>query len=567
MKTIDLDSILKTYDYAKIINEQKIPPLYKGYTVTEDMVTMKDGIRLKTYTARPIGADIKLPVILRRTPYGLGSLRFFFEMSLYGYICVMQSCRGRDGSEGIFIPGTNEKNDTLDTIEWIKKIPDFDGNMAMCGPSYLSMEQWQVGGCAPDELKTLYIEVYNPYRYMQLYTKGMFRTEAYAGWAAYNAGIKGADIDLYEKAVRHVPQIRMDREVLKKDLSWYRDWVSTPNPAAELWHADPWKSLESAPQELNRPVFIHAGWYDPHMEGMFKAYLKIPKEIRNESVFLTAPFNHKGSLSADIDLSSAYNEVGTRFVKSKLNWFNHMLKGEELPDYLTKGRAHFYVLGADKWVNTDYTGTAAKKTVFYLNTDKRTADSRIPANEVPIKYIYDPKNPVPTWGSEVIMTDYMYNHRDFCHGIRLQKEPNYRQDVISFISDTIMSDITITGASVSLDAATTARDTAFTAKLCYVDKDGKSYNLRESITSVGYEHKDYVPNKRCQVKIEFFPIAFTFKKGERLRLDVSSSSCPAFHVHPNTQRLWAAEDNPVTAEQTLYGGTVILDRVNFGLNR
>lgn len=564
MKRIDMEHILKSYDYAEIIDEQYSPPKYNGYTVTEDIVTMRDGVKLKTYIARPEGAAGSLPVILRRTPYGLNSLRFFFEMSLYGYICIMQSCRGRDGSEGVFIPGVNEKNDTLDTIEWIKNLPDFDGNMAMCGPSYLSMEQWQVGGCAPEELKTLYIEVYNPYRYIQLYTKGMFRMEAYAGWAAYNAGVKGADTALYEKAVSHIPQIRMDREVLGKDLDWYRDWVSNPVPEADIWHMDPWKDLENAPEVLNRPVFLHAGWYDPHMEGMFKAYLKIPKEVRDKSIFLTAPFNHKGSVSADIDLSSAYGEVGRRFVKSKLSWFNHMLKGEPLPEYLKKGKARFYVLGSDKWVSTDYTGAADKNMVLYLNTDRRTADTRIPGNIIPITYVYDPKNPVPTRGSEVIMTDYMYNRRDLSHGIRLQEEPNYRQDVISFVSDKFERDITVMGAKAVLDISTTARDTAFTAKLCYVDKDGKSYSLRESITSVRFEHRDYVPGKKCQVNIEFFPIAFTFKKGEKLRLDVSSSSYPAFHVHPNTQKLWSAEDSPVKAVQTLYGGTIILNRVDFG---
>lgn len=550
MEYFSITDIKNKFDYEKIIAEQDKPLLYDGYTLTEEEFFASDGARLITYVSRPKGINKPLPVILRRTPYGLNSLRFFFEMSLYGYICVCQCCRGSFGSDGEFVPGINEKADTLDTIEWIKKMPDFDGNLAMCGASYLSMEQWQVGDCAPPELKTLYLEFYNPYRYIQLYTDGMFRLEAYAGWTSFNSGSKGSR-ELYSRAINHIPQITMDENVLGARLDWYRDWVSNPNPDAPIWHEIPWSHLEQMPERLNIPAMFHCGWYDPHLQGMLRAYDNIRPEIREKSVLIITPCNHKGTLSSDIPLENSFELTGRRFVKSKLAWFGHMLKGEPLPEIFTKGQANVYVIGENRWIKTDWIKAEAKERAFYLNTEKMSLE-RENKKGTPKKFIYNPLSPVPTTGSEVIMTDYMYNKNDSAHGIRQQKDNSH---VLSFLSEPLAEDMTILGLNVSLDVSTTAEDTAFTAKLCIV-KGEKAYHLREGITSLSFAHKNYQPNSIVKAEIGFFPIAASFSKGDRLRIDISSSSFPAYNAHANTKRLWSAEANPVCAEQTVYGGVV-----------
>ncbi|MBE6008925.1 MAG: CocE/NonD family hydrolase [Lachnospiraceae bacterium] len=551
MDTFYIDDLKLKYDYKKIIAEQDIEPLYSGYTLEETSFETSDGKKLITYIARPIGCTEPLPVILRRTPYGIKSLRFFFEMSLYGYICISQNCRGSFGSEGEFIPGINEKQDTLETIKWIKTLNGFNGKMAMCGASYLSMEQWQIGDCAPPELKTLYLEFYNPYRYIQLYTKGMFRLEAYAGWTSYNAGVKGSK-DLYDRAVKHIPQYTMDEDVLGTHLDWYRDWVSHPYPDAPIWHDMPWSHLETMPQKLDLPVFMHCGWYDPHLEGMLKAYKNIRPEIREKSVLFITPCNHKGTLSSDVDLKNAFDLTGKRFVKSKLAWFGYMLKDEPLADHFLPGKATVYVIGDEKYINTDWAHIKTGERSFFLNTDDLSLDTAENKASCSLSFTYDPKHPVPTHGSEVIMTDYMYNGNDRYHGIRLQ-EKNTREDVLSFTSLPLEEDITITGSSLKLKVSTTAEDTSFTAKLCIV-KANKTYHLRESITALSFEHKNYKAGDIVEINIDFYPIAVNLGAGDSIRIDISSSSFPAYPAHPNTKGLWSKETEPVCAKQTIYGG-------------
>src|SRR5262249_22643815 len=79
------------------------------YTRTEAMIPMRDGVRLYTTIDAPANATEKLPILLLRTPYGLGDTKpdqlatALTELSADGYIFVRQDIRGRFKSEGEFV--------------------------------------------------------------------------------------------------------------------------------------------------------------------------------------------------------------------------------------------------------------------------------------------------------------------------------------------------------------------------------------------------------------------------------------------------------------------------------
>src|SRR6185369_8323764 len=79
------------------------------YTRTEAMIPMRDGVRLYTTIDAPTRATEKLPILLLRTPYGLGDTKpdqlatALSELSEGGYIFVRQDIRGRFKSEGEFV--------------------------------------------------------------------------------------------------------------------------------------------------------------------------------------------------------------------------------------------------------------------------------------------------------------------------------------------------------------------------------------------------------------------------------------------------------------------------------
>jgi hypothetical protein len=107
-------------------------------------IVMPDGVTLLAdrYRAGATGTE---PIILMRSPYGRGNVwglgaRLFAER---GFQVLVQSCRGTGGSGGEFDAYRHEAEDGLTTLAWIERQPWFSGKMAMFGPSYLGIVQWQ----------------------------------------------------------------------------------------------------------------------------------------------------------------------------------------------------------------------------------------------------------------------------------------------------------------------------------------------------------------------------------------------------------------------------------------
>jgi len=107
------------------------------YVKREARIPMRDGVALFTAIYEPRDAAGPVPILLKRTPYGvgpygedelpdhLGPSRTLMER---GYVIVEQDVRGCFMSEGEFVnmrphrpddAGIDESSDTYDTIEWL----------------------------------------------------------------------------------------------------------------------------------------------------------------------------------------------------------------------------------------------------------------------------------------------------------------------------------------------------------------------------------------------------------------------------------------------------------------
>ena len=113
--------------------QQAAPDPAAGFTVRDEMIPMRDGVKLFTKIFVPKNQTGPLPIVFRRTPYGIdgaaGSfVRYYKALVDEGYIFVFQDIRGKFKSEGQFVmqrparaPGDtkslDEGTDTYDTIE------------------------------------------------------------------------------------------------------------------------------------------------------------------------------------------------------------------------------------------------------------------------------------------------------------------------------------------------------------------------------------------------------------------------------------------------------------------
>ena len=123
------------------------------FTRQEVMIPVRDGVHLQTVIFTPVHQTGPLPILFRRTPYGVPSQppdsmpANLKELAQDGYIFVIQNLRGRFKSEGVFKltsqvdlqdpKATNETTDAYDSIDWLlKNVPNNSGKVGMYGVSY-----------------------------------------------------------------------------------------------------------------------------------------------------------------------------------------------------------------------------------------------------------------------------------------------------------------------------------------------------------------------------------------------------------------------------------------------
>src|ERR1039458_550769 len=107
------------------------------------MIPMRDGTKLAANIFRP-KADGRFPVILMRTPYGKldGKWSEAKRYTAAGYAMVVQDCRGRGKSEGLWDPFRYDVQDGFDTQEWVGKQAWCNGDIGTSGGSYGGWTQW-----------------------------------------------------------------------------------------------------------------------------------------------------------------------------------------------------------------------------------------------------------------------------------------------------------------------------------------------------------------------------------------------------------------------------------------
>ncbi|MDB4899960.1 MAG: hydrolase CocE/NonD family protein, partial [Gemmatimonadetes bacterium] len=184
-------------------------------------------------------------------------------------------------------------------------------------------------------------------------------------------------------------------------------------------------------------------------------------------------------------------------------------------------------------------------------------------------YTFDPAHPVPTigGGASARLKDGAFDQRE---GPRFppSQQPwlplRTRADIVVFQTEPLADDVTVVGPiRVVLYASTNRTDTDFTAKLVdvYPPSDawpaGFDLNLTDAIVRGRYRAtRDHAvmlsPGQVYPFTIEPFPTANVFKKGHRIRVDISSSNFPRFDVNPNSGEPLGRSRGMLPADNTIH---------------
>ena len=120
-----------------------------------------------------------------------------------------------------------------------------------------------------------------------------------------------------------------------------------------------------------------------------------------------------------------------------------------------------------------------------------------------------------------------------------QRFVEIRNDVLVYSTPVLDQDVEVTGTvELVLYAATDVVDTDWTAKLVDVDQGGHAINLCDGIVRARYreslEHPTPIERNRVhEYRIRVGSTSNLFRRGHRIRLEVSSSNFPMFDINPN----------------------------------
>ncbi len=511
---------------------------------------MRDGVRLSANVFRPAG-PARSPAILVRTPYGKGDAltpnhRAFAES---GYAVVVQDVRGRYASEGVFAPLTQEPRDGDDTLNWIARQPWCDGKIGMMGGSYLGIVQWAVAALNNPYLKAIFpvVSGYDEYRDRYYSPGGAMKLGNRLLWIAENLRAPGYKPPEFSVFVRTLPLRKADTAAAGQPVAIFQNALD--HPAFDGY----WRGISTRERiaSIRVPVFSVGGWYDNFVESDLAAFAELRKSSKVHRI-LVGPWPHNMSLRFDGVDFGPDSLVPIR--KLQLEWFDQWLKGRDSP-LLSKPPVRLFVMGGNRWRDFDSWPPAAAKTkAFYLAGNGTLRDRPAAgAGSGQDHYLYDPRDPVPTHGGPLCC-----NPAVFPWGPKDQRAIEKRKDVLVYSTEPLNGDTEVTGpVRLLLYAATTAPDTDFTVKLVDVFPDGMARNLTDGILRLRYARgiEREILNKPGEVRrieINGGVTSNVFKKGHRIRIEVSSSNFPRFDRNPNTGRPIAGETGFQTAYQTIY---------------
>ena len=552
------------------------------------MMPMRDGIRLATDIYRP-KTDKKVPIIFSRTPYNFNSwidgkestrsANSAYEAVKRGYAYVVQNERGRYFSEGewdiLGVPLT----DGYDAFTWMADQSWSNGKIGTFGCS--STAEWQMAVAALDHPSHAAMipqgygagvgrvgdinEQGNWYRggaeqmlfFSWLYgvEHDKFKPRIPSGATQedlirisrfYDLAPENPSIDMAE-ALKHLPiqdilkNINGKHEIFDKMIRRkpnHPDWYK-----GGIYHDD---------MEIGVPSFWFASWYDVSITPNLALFNHVRNNSKNPSIrdnqyLVIAPTLHCRYTSSTENTIVGERSVGDarlNYSEQIYAWFDLWLKGEENDFKEKTPRVQFYTMGINKWQHSEsWPPENTKLSTFYLrsngNANSVYGDGGLfldqSENDNSDTFVYNPMNPVPSYGGNVCCTGNAIKGGAFD-----QQAMETRNDILIYSTDPLDKDVEVSGFIEStLFVSSDVMDTDFTIKLIDVYPDGRAYNLDETIQRARYREgydKEVFMEKDKVYKLNLTPMSTSnvFKKGHRIRIEVSSSNFPRFARNLNT---------------------------------
>ncbi len=503
-------------------------------------VPTSDGIALLSdiYTPKDAGPH---PTLVMRTPYG----RFGFAVvaqiyAEHGFRTLLQACRGTDGSGGEFNPLVNERNDGLATLEWIKQQDWFDGRLGLTGPSYLGYAQWAICDALPEGAAISAKSTSSDFQSI------VFPNDAFSLqlWLSWLQTVDGLDNELFGMTLRmatgdverrtksiamKLPLAEADVAAIGKIAPFWRQWFDEAIDNPPFWEAR--RHTERLDENTPPNCFV-TGWYD----------LMLDEHLADYHTLVAA--GHTPHLTVG-RWTHTDNELQGECLSQTISWMSAHLLDEQ--DALRKKPVRIYISGCEKWHESESFPPAPVSPETLFLREGGFLGSEPGAAPCPGTFRYDPADPTPNLGGAIFAF--------VGAGARDNEKLETRADVLTFTSAPLHADLTMIGsAQVEIFVRSSLEHTDFFVRLCDVDLHGVSTNISDAIMRM--LPGKFVPDADGVSKLEFslHASAHMFRKGHRIRLQVSSGAHPRFARNLGTNEPIGSATRMVAADQEIFHG-------------
>ena len=553
-----------------------------NYSKREVSIAMRDGVKLFTAIYEPKDNSEAYPILMERTPYSCspyGAEQFPTRLGPNAnlmkekYIFVYQDVRGRYKSEGSFqemTPAiddkktnsdTDESSDAYDTVDWLMKNTKSNGRVGLWGISYPGFYASASLPASHPAIKAVSPQapVTDEFIGDDCNHNGAFFLFDNFDFFNYFDGKKKADGDSYEPVfnvkINDAYKFFLQLGPLKNSFNekYYDRKGIIWNQALEHDVYDSfWKARNIRPhlKNIKPAVLVVGGWFDAEdMFGALRTYEAIENQTPgNNNRLVMGPWTHGSWAGSNWNKFGSYDfgQNTSAFYRDNIEtkFFNYYLKNKGDFD---QPEAMVFETGTNRWKKYDHWPPSnTNDQPLYLQAGS-TLSNNIPSAKTSFdEYVSDPNNPVP-------YTNGVYASRNNEYLVEDQRFAALRKDVLIFQTDVLTKDLTVTGRiQANLFVSISGTDADFIVKLVDLlpeNEPNPSPNPRNFVMGgfqrmvraevfrgkfrESYENpKPFTPGKIERISFSLNDVAHTFKKGDRIMVQIQSSWFPIVDRNP-----------------------------------
>jgi putative CocE/NonD family hydrolase len=526
------------------VPSQLPPATYPATYSRQQWITMDDGIKLGATITFPsengsAPAPGRFPVILSMTPYGRDGICGCApapDFAARGFAVAVVDVRGTGGSQGnldqnYFSP--REARDGYDLVEYLGTQPWSTGKVGMSGGSYVGITQYKtavtdpphLAAIAPDEaLADIYNDGYAPGGIVS----GSFDAQYIAVQGGPGLLTPNTDPSMTSGTITAKAQQATSRPIAL-------DYFENPFEDQFYWERSPITQVS----KIRVPVFAEDGWRDAFEAGNIRMFQALERRRGVATYLNVGPCTHKGCGG---EFAPTVDPPGQDNVEAQEIVFDQKyLMGMNVPEL---PRVRLYDQQANGYVNT--TSWPPPQTTFVrANLGQGTLSSTgsgtgtistARPRAATARYFTNPAAGFSMSLDEqgtVAATPYVPTDQ------RLEDEQG-----LTWRTDALKQPLTLAGPiALHLVAASSASDTDWYAKISDVAPNGTESivtegQLRASLRALARGStaeepletlttpQPLTPGRFYDFDIAIAPTGYTFAKGDRLQIRLTSNNLP-----------------------------------------